>query len=263
MMLQKRRHGSVLELQLARPPVNALDPELVVALRTEIAQARRDEACGIVISGSRGIYSGGFDVPALLRLNPPQLRSFLDEFFELCRSIAASPIPIAAAITGHSPAGGAVLTIFCDYRVMAASVDSTRPFLIGLNEVPVGLQVPDFVQFGLQRLIGFYKAERLMVGGLMLDAASALRVGLVDELVEIDQVVSRAVLWLEEILTLPLNAMSMTRQAARSDLVGTLSSRDDWNLAQFASTWFSTETQAILHSFAQRLNERKATRTVS
>jgi enoyl-CoA hydratase/carnithine racemase len=254
-MLDTIRHDAITELRLARPPVNALDPQLVDALRNAIDVAPAQGARGIVLSGRPGMYSGGLDVPALLHLEPAALRQFLRDFFELCGAIACSQVPIVAAITGHSPAGGAVLSIFCDYRVMARSVDPAKPFRIGLNEVQVGLSVPSVIQFGLQRLVGTYRAERLMVAGAMLEAEQALGIGFVDELAEVDQVVPRAIAWLQDLLKLPPLAMSTTRRLARRDLAETFADSDKWLLDEFAAAWYSDETQGVLKSLAARLKK--------
>ena len=254
-MLETIRHDDILELRLARPPVNALDPALVQALRSAIEAAPAHGARGIVLSGRPGMYSGGLDVPVLLHLPREQLMSFLHEFFGLCGMIACSPIPIVAAITGHSPAGGAVLSIFCDYRVMARSSDPAKPFRIGLNEVQVGLSVPACIQFGLQRLVGTYRAERLMVAGAMLDSEAALRVGFVDELEEGDRVVTRAIAWLQELLKLPPQSMSTTRRLARRDLAETFADPSKWLLDEFADAWFSAETQTTLQALVERLKK--------
>src|SRR6185437_3684442 len=82
----------------------------------------------------------------------------------------------------HRP-GGAVLALFCDYRVMARGA-----YRIGLNEVQVGLTVPDCIQAALRRLVGPYRAERLLIQGTMLDADDALAAGMVDELTDVDHV---------------------------------------------------------------------------
>jgi len=254
-MLETIRHDAIFELRLARPPVNALDPGLVEALRSAIGAAPAQGARGIVLSGRPGMYSGGLDVPALLQLQREQLTTFLRDFFELCGVIACSPIPIVAAITGHSPAGGAVLSIFCDYRVMARSADPAKPFRIGLNEVQVGLSVPACIQFGLQRLVGTYRAERLMVAGAMLDAEAAARIGFVDELAEVDQVVPRAIAWLHDLLKLPPESMSTTRRLARRDLADTFADPSKWLLDEFADAWFSAETQTTLQALVARLKK--------
>ena len=197
-MLEVIRHDTIHELRLARPPVNALDPTLVRALRAAIEGAPREGARGIVLSGRPGMFSAGLDVPALLPMKRDDLRVFWADFFGLCADLACSPIPIVAAITGHAPAGGAVLSIMCDYRVMADGA-----FKIGLNETQVGLAVPERIQAVLRRLVGAYRAERLMVAGTMLDAADAKAIGFVDELVATDLVVPRAIAWMGELLKLP------------------------------------------------------------
>jgi len=254
-MLETIRHDAIIELRLARPPVNALDPQLVAALRSAIDAAPTQGARAIVMSGRPGMYSAGLDVPALLQFDRATLKQFLRDFFELCGAIACSPIPIVAAVTGHSPAGGAVLAIFCDYRVMARSVDPAKPFRIGLNEVQVGLSVPALIQSGLQRLVGAYRAERLMVAGAMLDSEEALRVGFVDELADIEQVVPRALNWLQDLLKLPPQSMSTTRRLARRDLTETFADQGKWLLDEFAAGWFGDETQSVLKTLVARLKK--------
>jgi enoyl-CoA hydratase/carnithine racemase len=118
-------------------------------LRRAIVQAPEDGAAALVLSGSPGLFSAGLDIPVLLQLDRDAMRTFWHGFFGLCAALARSPIPVAAAVTGHSPAGGAVLALFCDYRVMARG-----EYRIGLNEVQVGLTVPDCIQAALRRLVG-------------------------------------------------------------------------------------------------------------
>jgi 3,2-trans-enoyl-CoA isomerase len=254
-MLETHRHEAIVELRLARPPVNALDPQLVRQLRTAIESAPALGARGIILSGKTGMFSAGLDVPNLLTLNRKELIAFFNDFFGLCGAIASSAIPIVAAITGHSPAGGAVLGIFCDYRVMARSSDSAKPFRIGLNEVQVGLSVPVPIQAGLQRLIGAYRAERLMVSGAMLDSQQALAIGMVDELADTDRVIPRATEWLRELLKLPPLAMLGTRQIARRDLAAFFENPASFALDEFADSWFGSETQAALKALVAKLKK--------
>jgi enoyl-CoA hydratase/carnithine racemase len=254
-MLETHRHEAVVELRLARPPVNALDPELVRQLRTAIESAPALGARGIVLSGRPGMFSAGLDVPSLLQLKRPELVAFFRDFFGLCGAIAASPIPIVAAITGHSPAGGAVLAIFCDYRVMARSIDAAKPFRIGLNEVQVGLTVPTVIQLGLQRLVGAFRAERLLIAGAMLEPEQALAVGLIDEAVNADKVLERSVEWLRELFKSPQLAMLGTRQIARRDLAKIFEYPENLELDDFADSWFGGETQATLKALVAKLKK--------
>ena len=250
-MLDIIDHEDIRELHLARPPVNALNPELVQALRRAVEDAPGEGAAGLMLSGAQGLFSAGLDVPALLALDRAAMRAFWREFFALCAALARSPIPSVAAVGGHSPAGGAVLALFCDYRVMAEG-----PFRIGLNEVQVGLTVPDCIQLALRRTVGIYRTERLLVAGAMLESAEALACGFVDELALLEQVDTRARAWLRETLALPRHAMLATRKLARADLAAAFADLDALPVEDFLDGWFADETQVVLHALVARLKSK-------
>ena len=171
--------------------------------------------------------------------------------FGLLGALACSPIPIVASIAGHSPAGGAVLSIFCDYRVMARGT-----YRIGLNEVQVGLVVPGVIQAALRRLVGTYRAERLMVAGQMIDSEQALAIGMVDELADVDHVTTRALIWLNETLALPPQAMAGTRALARGDLTALFADRDKLGVDEFVDGWFGDESQRVLQALVAKLKAK-------
>ncbi|MEO7051207.1 MAG: enoyl-CoA hydratase/isomerase family protein [Rhodanobacter sp.] len=243
---------AIREIQLARPPVNALNQELVHALREAIESSVREGVRGMVLSGAPGLFSAGVDVPALLARDRAGVLEYWREFFALCGTLARAPIPMVAAVTGHSPAGGAVLALFCDYRVMAEG-----PFRIGLNEVQVGLIVPEAIQLALRRVVGAYRAERLLVSGAMIESAEALACGFVDEVTGVDQVTQRALHWLDALLALPSHAMLSTRSLARADLAAAYADMDALPLEEFTEAFFHAETQTVLQQLVARLKARK------
>lgn len=250
-MLNRIHHDAIVELQLARPPVNALNLSLLQQLRAAVEEAPAAGACGIVLSGAPGMFSAGVDVPALMGRERSEVRAFWREFFAVCAALARSPVPVVAAITGHSPAGGAVLSLFCDYRVMAEG-----PFKIGLNEVQVGLSVPDCIQLALRRVVGTYRAERLLVAGAMIESSQALAYGMVDELTGVEQVSTRALHWLRELLALPSHAMLATRALARADLTEAYADVDALPLDAFVDGFFHPQTQTVLQSLVDRLRKK-------
>lgn len=251
-MLQTIEHeGGIRELRLARPPVNALNPALVAALRKAVEDAPGEGASALLLSGSPGMFSAGLDVPELLTLDRERFAPFWRDFYGACAALARSPIPVAAAVTGHSPAGGAVLALMCDWRVMAHG-----PFKIGLNEVQVGLTVPDCIQAALRRLLGSHRAERLLVAGAMLDAEQAHAIGFVDELADVDHVVTHALAWLRDLLALPRKAMLATRTKARADLAAMFDPAA-LRVEEFLDVWFAPEAQAVLHALVARLKDKK------
>lgn len=255
-MLDLIRHDSILEVRMAHPPVNALGEDLVRHLRKAIEEAPAGGARALLLSGRPGLFSAGLDLPSLLQLDRAAMRAFWLDFFGLCAALARSPIPVASAITGHSPAGGAVLAIMGDYRVMARSADPAKPFRIGLNEVQVGLAVPEAIQIALRRLVGPHRAERLLVAGAMIDPETALAVGFVDELADPDRVVARTLEWLGGLLELPPHAMLGTRRLARADLAAVFADPAALGIDGFLDSWFAPETQAALNAVVARLKSK-------
>lgn len=250
-MLDLIRHDTILELNMAHPPVNALGEALVRRLREAVEAAQTDGTRALLLSGRPGLFSAGLDIPALLALDRDAMRAFWNEFFGLCAAIARSSVPFASAITGHSPAGGAVLAIMGDYRVMARG-----GFKIGLNEVQVGLSVPEPIQIALRRLVGTYRAERLLVAGAMVDPETAHAVGFVDELAEAEQVMPRALEWLGELLKLPAHSMLETRRLARADLAAVFADPESLGIEGFLDGWFAPQTQAVLKALVARLKSK-------
>jgi 3,2-trans-enoyl-CoA isomerase len=250
-MLNLINHDNIREIQLARPPVNALSLDLLRALRSAIDDSVRDGVAGIMLSGSQGLFSAGVDVPALLAMDRAGVLAYWREFFGVCATLACSPVPLVAAITGHSPAGGAVLALFCDYRVMAEG-----PYRIGLNEVQVGLVVPEAIQLALRRVVGTYRAERLLVSGQMIDSTQALACGFVDELTGVDGVTTRALNWLGGLLALPSHAMLTTRALARADLAKAYADPDSLPLEDFVDAFYHPQTQAVLQQLVARLKSK-------
>jgi len=264
-------HGAVRELRLARPPANALSPELMAALTAALEQAAAEAAAAaasaasasgrvgaLVLSGTPGMFSAGLDLPYLLTLDRAGIRVMWKNLYSLLRTLAASPLPVVAAITGHSPAGGAVLAIHCDVRVMADG-----DFRIGLNEVRVGLPLPPVILAATQRLVGPRQAERLSVSGVLLLPAEAARLGLVDEVAPADRVVERAVAIAAELAALPRAAMAATRRLARADLVAlydAVQAEDTGGgeVETVLDSWFSVEAQTTMRALVERLARKRA-----
>jgi len=251
-MLDSIRHGDVLELKMNHPPANALGPVLIKKLLDGMLDAPRTGARGLVLSGMPKMFSAGLDVPELLTLDRAGMRSMWTDFFGLLRAIGGCPIPVAAALTGHSPAGGAVMAIFCDRRIMAEGA-----FRIGLNEVQVGLPMPEVIHRALIFCTGERVAARLASSAVLMEPDEALAAGLVDEVVPMDEVVQKAVAWITSLTRLPPVALRETRRLARAPLLEAFARLDDIGLESFLDVWFSPETQASMGALVERLAKRR------
>jgi len=252
-MIERREPApGVIELRLHRPPVNAINPDLLEALESALADAVDGGARAVVVSGQPGMFSAGLDIPHLMTLDKAGMRRFWEQFFGTTARLARCRVPVGFAITGHCPAGGTVLALFGDYRI-AADGD----FRLGLNETRVGLPIPPVVFRAYRRLIGPRLAEQLGVAGRLITPGEALTAGLVDETVPADTVIERAVERAVELAGLPAHAVAATRAEARADLIGLFSGIGGADYDQMTSAWFAPETQAELAKFQARLAERK------
>lgn len=245
-MIRSDIQAGIATIALDRPPANALNTAFTAAIREAHGQACAAGARVVILTGRPGMFSGGLDVPELLPQPRPAIEAFWLEFFRLSHALASSPVPVVAALSGHAPAGGAVLAIHCDYRMAARG-----NFRIGLNEVAVGLPVPDCIMLAFEHLLGARVAQRLAMTAQLVGMDEALDIGLVDELVEAEQLMDRAVEWSQRLAALPPLAMNRTRRLARRRLVSLLEPEADARLA--TELWFSDETQAGMRALVARL----------
>lgn len=245
-MLHIQRHDDVAEIRLDRPPANALDQQLVERLLGALDSAQTGGARALILTGRPGMFSGGLDVPALIDCKRPEIEGFWQQFFLLMCRLASCPVPVIAALSGHAPAGGAVLALQCDYRIAAEG-----NFKIGLNEVQVGLPVPGTILLALEQVIGPRLARRIATRGTLLPMAEALAIGLIDELVDPDSLLPTALIRAQELLALPPVAMNTTRLAAKTRLIEAYRTCSD--VATATDWWFSAETQAEMRKLVERL----------
>ena len=250
-MLDILDHANIRTITFKRAPVNALNPELCESLVSAFVQAVADGCTGIVLAGGEKVFSAGLDVPHLMSLGQDRakLHAAWESFFAAARAVAECPIPVVAAITGHSPAGGCVLALCCDHRVMARG-----PFQIGLNETQVGLAVPEGIQRLMRRTIGRHRAEQLLLRGALVDSETAFTIGLVDELAAHGDVVATANAWLASLHALPRAPMLRTREIARADLIEALSPQHV-DLDGMLDLWEHPDAQTALKALMAKLGK--------
>jgi 3,2-trans-enoyl-CoA isomerase len=247
-MLEESHEAGILTLRLARPPVNALNGALLDRLQSAIEAAPGRGMRGVLLTGARGRFSAGLDVPELLALDRAGIGAFWRSFLDCLASMARSPIPLVAAINGHSPAGGAVLALFCDRRVMVRG-----DYRIGLNEVQVGLYPGPTIYRVLERVVGPRHAAALLPVGALLSPEEAVAVGFVDELASPEEVEPRSRAWLASVLALPPLAYARTRALARADLIELMGALTERDFEVMTDSWFRDETQATLRALVARL----------
>jgi len=244
-MLETQDHGAVRELRLARPPVNAFGSALATGLAQAIEVAEQQAAAdgsirAIVISGAPGIFSAGLDVREVTGSTETAM-ALVHAFAALQQRLARCTLPLIAAITGHCPAGGTVVAVLCDQRVMAAG-----DFRLGLNEVQVGLYPGETIFRVYERILGPARAAEMLGRGAMVDPARALAIGLVDEVVDVARVREVALARAQEYALLPPQTAARTRRMVRADLVRIYDAPRETLESLMADGWVTAETRAAM-----------------
>jgi 3-hydroxyacyl-CoA dehydrogenase len=182
------RRGAVAVLCLEHAPVNALSAALRRGLLDALQTCERDPSLtGVVITGAGKGFCGGADISEFGR-SPSAFRDGVDPK-ELTACIDRMSVPVVAAIHGFALGGGLELALGCTARVCAAGAR------LGLPEINLGLLPGAGGTQRLTRLVGAAVALPLMLSGQAIDTEEALRIGLVDSIVNAD-VLDGALEWL-------------------------------------------------------------------
>jgi enoyl-CoA hydratase/carnithine racemase len=174
------RAGPVAWLTLNRPEAaNALSRAMVAALRMELAAlAALPDVTAVVLTGAGGkAFSAGADLKERLDMTLDETRAYLDDLGALTQAIENFPAPVIAAISGAALGGGLELALAADIRLADESAS------LGLSEVRLGIIPGAGGTQRLSRLCGIAVAKELILTGRRLDAAAALRLGLVSQVV--------------------------------------------------------------------------------
>jgi enoyl-CoA hydratase len=167
----------VATLRLGRPPVNALDREMIGQLETVVDEIDRSEARVVVVTGGDR-FSAGVDINVLEDAPPEDAIPRNAEFQRVFSKVEQHRLPFIAAVNGYALGGGCELALACDIRVAGSDAFFALPE-IGLGGLPgIGGMAR------VQRVVGRGKARQLVLTGDRVTAQEAHRIGLVDELVD-------------------------------------------------------------------------------
>ncbi|MFZ4862416.1 enoyl-CoA hydratase/isomerase family protein [Sphingobacterium sp. Mn56C] len=251
--LKTKTEDHIYHILLDRGKSNAMHSAVIDELIEALNYAESDPAIeGIVLSGKEAFFSSGLDLITLYQYDELQMRQFWQRFMQLVLQLASFPKPSVAAITGHSPAGGCVLALCCDYRVMAAG-----DFIIGLNEVPVGIIVPPGIFSLYSFWIGQALAYRSLLEGKLFKPEEALKIGLVDEITPFDRIQGAALRRIKVLTQFERNAWSATKLNLRQQLIQALAATTDDTIEQVLKQWWRPETRAILKTIIDNLTAKK------
>jgi len=237
---------------LDRGRSNAINAEMVQELSELVRNIEKDDNIGgLVLTGKEGFFSAGLDLIELYDYDELKIRKFWEEFLELVSLLAKFKKPFLTAISGHSPAGGCVFAICSDYRIMVSG-----KYIIGLNEIPVGIIVPESIFHLYSFWLGDAKAYRYLLEGKLLTVQEALENGLIDQIVEEGGLVAAAERQMQKYLQLDRITWQQSKLNLRRGLLSKVNIDHTDSLNLMLKQWWSPTTRSILHTIIQNLQKK-------
>jgi enoyl-CoA hydratase len=240
---------------LDRPEkLNALDSETLIVLAEHVTALVKEPGTRVLVLRGAGerAFVGGADVREMAALSgPEQARAFITRVHRACDALRRAPVPVIARLNGHVLGAGLEIAASCDLRV------ADRSALFGMPEVRIGL--PSVVEAALlPRLIGWGRANRLLLTGETIGADQALAWGLVEEVTEtgaLDAAISRLA---DAILASGSQAIRLQKQLIAEWEGLPLAEAVRRGIDCFETAWQGEEPRRMLDAHVAAMRARKA-----
>jgi len=245
------RKGAAAVLRLDKGRGNSIDEPLV----RELLQAARELGSDgsvrgvLLLSAHPKLFCPGLDLVTLVELDRGAMERFMLLFAEMVWALYGLPKPMVAGVNGHAVAGGCILALTADHRVLR------RGAQIGLNEVKVGLPLPWSVSELLRASVPPNALSQVALLGRNFADDDALRVGLADELADADGFEDHCLLRLEEFSEKDAYALVTTKAALRQDILERMQAHERERMGGWLDGWFSDATRARLRELAAGLTK--------
>ncbi|HEV3225839.1 MAG TPA: enoyl-CoA hydratase-related protein [Acidimicrobiales bacterium] len=237
----ERRSDDVAVITLDNPKVNALSMEVLRQLESAAVALTDDPAGAVVITGGDRLFAAGADISEFG--GPDEAERIGDLFLRALGAVADLPRATVAAVNGVALGGGCELALACDFRIASTRAKFGQPeILLGIIPGGGGTQ-------RLPRLIGPARAKEMIFSGRTVDADEALRIGLVDEVVEPDALFDRAVERAAALATGAVAAQGLAKRAIDRGLDITLGGGLDLEQQLFVEVFGTDDAQAGVSSF--------------
>jgi enoyl-CoA hydratase/carnithine racemase len=238
--------GGIATILLQRPPMNALNVEIQEALRSAAEEVtERRDISAVVVYGGEKVFAAGADIKEMETMSYTDMVAHSRRLQSAFSAMARIPKPTVAAITGYALGGGCELAMTCDFRVAARNAKLGQPeILLGVIPGAGGTQ-------RLSRLVGPARAKDLVFSGRFVSADEALAIGLVDEVVEAEDVYAAARARVERYVGGPAFALRAAKEAIDRGLEVDLDTGLEMESMQFASLFATRDREIGMRSFVE------------
>jgi len=248
-MIRVEHHGEVAIVKLDRGVTNTIDLQLVEELSETLQGVTHDPGVHSLVLGSSNerFFSIGFDIPQLFGLARQDFKFFYQTFNRVCMDLYTLPKPTIAAITGHAIAGGCILALCCDYRFIAQGRK-----LMGLNEIRLGVPVPYLADCVLRHIVGVRYARDIMDIGEFYQPEESLQMGIVDQVLPLEQVLPKSVEKARLLGGSPQEAFAMIKRNRVERVEAQVLTRLEEKERFFVDRWYSDEARERLREAMEK-----------
>ncbi len=233
------KEANIAIIRLNRPQsLNALNRTMIKELSQVMGDIEEDDEIGaVIITGSEKFFGAGADIKEIKSLQSPvDVHSFFPASEVMFSKIENLNKPVIAAISGLSLGGGCELALVCDIRIAAENA------IFGLPEITIGVIPAGGGTQRLPRIVGAGYAKELLYSGDPIDAMEAFRIGLVNKVTSVEQLLPEAIKLAEKFVKRPAFALKMLKSAVNEGLNMDLKAGLAYEMRCF-EVLFSTEDQ--------------------
>jgi enoyl-CoA hydratase/carnithine racemase len=245
-LVQLEVEAGIGTIRIARPPMNALNIEVQEGLRAAAAEAsERRDVSAVIVYGGEKVFAAGADIKEMQAMSYTDMVERSGALQSAFTAVARIPKPTVAAVTGYALGGGCELALACDFRVVGDNARLGQPeILLGLIPGAGGTQ-------RLARLVGPARAKELIFSGRFVAADEALRIGLVDEVVDAADVLAAARRRLAPYVGGPAYALRAAKEAVDRGLEVDLDTGLEIERMQFAGLFATRDREIGVASFVE------------
>jgi enoyl-CoA hydratase/carnithine racemase len=236
------KDSGIATLVLQRGKVNAINDTVVEEINSALSELEKDTTVrAVIFTGHGKFFSFGFDIPQFLSYSKKDFAQYLTRFTELYTYLFLYPKPVVAAVNGHAIAGGCMLALACDLRIMVRGKAK-----IALNEIGFGSTVFAGSTEMLRFCVGGRNAAQILYSGTMYTAEEAAELGLVDRVTTEDDLMAEATEAATEIGSKPAPAFHDIKMLLRGPVADQMRRREGSSIRDFVDIWYSETTRENL-----------------
>jgi enoyl-CoA hydratase/carnithine racemase len=223
-------------VRIDRPPANAMDRQLLADAVATCEQLAAEEPAAVVLTGREGFFSAGADLKLAPTLDAEAQAAMVEGINRMAAGWYGFPRPVVCAVNGHAIAGGMILALCGDHRVAGPGGR------FGLTEVRAGIPYPAVAIAVVRAELSPPAARELVLRGELFDAPGARDRGLLDEVVEPDAVLDRALEIAGELAALPAQTYAYIKAQLRAPVIAEARRVLEGGSDPLAGAWVGGET---------------------